>query len=125
MTNEEILEAKRLAEAATPGPWAYEYPARHYQHILAVGPGNPAMGQAIANTWFDPDSDRQGREQDAAFIAAARTLVPTLADDLLEARRRLSETKRLLREFVKRTRVVSSDVAFGDLWEAVEAAVKE
>lgn len=86
MTADEIREALALAKRATPGPWSYEYPAPHYQHILAVGPGNPVAGRAIANTWFDPDSDREGRVEDADFIAAARTLVPALANELAKAR---------------------------------------
>ena len=99
----------------------------------------------------------QGREQDAALIAAARSLVPTMADDLLaakahkcgvcgvdvqgdqicwechrsvgtlldEERAAHAETKELVREFRKRSKLVSTDVAFGDLWDETEQMAKE
>lgn len=66
MTDDDIKAARALCDAATPAPWE--------NHGRSVRDAS----QSIAE-WLIHD--------DAAFIAAARTLVPTLLDELESARR--------------------------------------
>lgn len=82
MTNDEAKAAKARAEAATPGPW---------KNTSGNGSGSvsaPTEGCAVyvnAGAFADAGTVRRWK-RDAAFIAAARTDVPALVDDLLEAR---------------------------------------
>mgnify|MGYP001609566485 CR=1 FL=1 len=101
MTNEEILEAKRLAEAATPGPWSAEC----LDEDLDIWQVPEALVSASADADY-------ANEANARFHATSRMLVPALADDLLKARRELGDTRRLLRETC-------------EALEAAEQAVKE
>ena len=89
MTNEEILEAKRLAKAATPGPWSAEC----FDEELDLWQVPEALVSASADADY-PDG------RNAVFIAAARTLVPALADDLLAERAAHAETKQTIHEQV-------------------------
>lgn len=77
MTAEERAELRRLAEAATPGPWKVE----EYEEWDDSGrrlcwyvdmPGNEDSTVLL--------------EMDAAFIAAARTAVPALLDEVDQLR---------------------------------------
>lgn len=75
MSPAEIAALRKLADAATPGPWAVEdergeVVTRHWQGETPVVCGPPR-----ARGWdLDPE--------DAAFIAAARTAVPALLDEV-------------------------------------------
>jgi hypothetical protein len=83
MTTEEILAAKARAEAATPGPWRTEPrcdDAAPGEHLVMFPNGEDASVLS---------------EVDAAFIAAARSDVPRLADDLLAANARCAAWERL------------------------------
>ncbi len=74
MTNEEARAAKARAEAATPGPWTHDHPEAWQLHAV-----NDARGTEVV---VGPYEQHRSLE----FIAAARTDVPALVDDLLEAR---------------------------------------
>ena len=69
MTDDEIRAAKALADAATPGKW--ECITSRDVFTAVVSPG-------VATIYIDCE-----RDEDAAFIAAARSLVPQLADECL------------------------------------------
>jgi len=69
-----LAEIVALADAATEGPWE------------AVGPYIEAAGEEFAEVSMDVDgSDDERAPIDAAFIAAARTLVPELVAALRAA----------------------------------------
>lgn len=74
MTDEEIAKARALCEAATPGPWTAEYGTSDRAPTIN-GPARPGVAGF-------PVPVRVASNQDAAFIAAARTLVPVLLDAL-------------------------------------------
>ena len=81
-----IALAKELNAKATPGPWTKEKPTHHYGMRKVLGPAVDITGFTIAT---NVDSKRAAQiEDDAAFIAASRTLVPAL----------VAEIERLLRE---------------------------
>lgn len=71
-----VEEARALADAATPGPWSTS-PRRGHEpvaHYVYRGPWTSS--RQVARTMSDV-------HEDAAFIAASRTLVPALASRLL------------------------------------------
>lgn len=86
-----ITRARELCEAATPGPWCVESrdlnlgdnaPDAQNFEIVPVLDDEPALAVVPWATGIRPDAD---------FIAAARTLVPELADALSELRRTTRE----------------------------------
>ena len=80
MTDEELQQARKLVEAATPGPWT------SLPWGVDTGPAfikvEDDRGARVADA-FDctPWSDKQGG-QNARFIAASRALVPQLLDEI-------------------------------------------
>lgn len=94
LTAEERAEARRLADAATPGPWRADvstpglphelhYDVTAHDHLTPKGSG---MRVSILSYSHMP-------QRDHAFIAASRTLVPKLLD-ALEAAERERDTAR-------------------------------
>ena len=91
MTPEEIAELKRLAEAATPGPWiAYDenegvFPPRplwcvaNDQYHNPIGNDEPCFGATL----------EYGSGGDAEFIAAAREAIPRLIAHVEELQARI------------------------------------
>ena len=87
---EQAREAKGRAEEATPGPWAVEtetdgdgeFDGRWWTYVRGVERERP--GEQFREVIFRYDDD-YGTDQrkDAAFIAAARSDVPNLADAVL------------------------------------------
>ena len=99
MTREEIEKAAALAERATPAPWESECggagiptdPSFAVVHYKA-----PVYGSGFFLDWTPTETDPEFRwqanqrkvteqsQRDAAFMASARTLVPSLAATCLE-----------------------------------------
>ena len=76
-------ELRKLAEAATPGPWVQN--GRN---------GIPTpIGSCVALTRRHDDDERRA---DAEFIAAARTALPTLLDQLDAAEARIKAVQDVL-----------------------------
>ena len=89
-TQEQRAELRRLAAAATPGPWWSNYDDNGFYHLQAKVRPSPY----IAATGGEGDLD----EANAAFIAAAREALPRLLDDLAAAEAALAaETERCAR----------------------------
>jgi len=86
LTTEEILAAKARAEAATPGPWRA---GSNWTDCVLVP--HPKRVLLRANEHFEHAAD-------VAFIAAARSDVPRLADDLLAAMAEIERLKASLRD---------------------------
>lgn len=111
---DEIKAIEERASKATPGPWMVDQ-----EDQLKVGsrcvPGTNRisfMGDVYAEM---SDSDT------AAFIAAARTDVPRLVAALVEARRRLRETRSQL--FRVMTRVEGEDGLLDEWNEEDDTAI--
>ncbi len=85
MTPDELDEAERLANAATEGPWR-----------VAGSDGIYGPCPIVAAVTVPPDTTPlvYVTTEDAAFIAAARTLVPALIAEVRRLARELADTKR-------------------------------
>lgn len=70
-------ELKRLAEAATPGPWSAEWSDLEYD---ALGQEGWVVDAQVGSVCV-PDGPLGQREHDARFIAAARQAVPALIEE--------------------------------------------
>ena len=80
ITDDEIKAARALCEAATPGPWT----ARFDEYVIG---DNVSARVSIRNddgAWVDSERTivNESMRGDAAFIAASRTLVPRLLDEV-------------------------------------------
>jgi hypothetical protein len=88
MNADEIVRAARgLCEKATPGPWKSKETA-DYSEIY----DNHSWGKAL-----NPLAMVGSNLEDAAFIAASRTIVPQLCDSLEAAQKENEELKNILR----------------------------
>lgn len=68
ITNEQAQEWRELAEAATPGPWEPGVLSIPRDSVISVSENRYVCSVGNGGYW----------QQDAAFIAAARTAVPAL-----------------------------------------------
>ena len=75
MTPVDLDAVRRLADAATPGPWTWN----DCQEMLGHGDAPDAIIETDSGCYGPEDYDR-------AFIAASRTLVPAMADEIAELR---------------------------------------
>ena len=74
LTAEDVAELKRLAEAATPGPW--KACGTIYEHMnCEVRSGRKGEGQAIAQVWDGPNAFKDGQWIAAASPAAFLALI--------------------------------------------------
>jgi hypothetical protein len=113
MTPERIAELRALADAATPGPWAWinlgdkggnawfvgtVYDTREEEMVWLSGeivpePYNEATGKFERVADYDQrialNDDTVSRVQDAAFIAAARTALPEALDAIERVRAKI------------------------------------
>ena len=74
MTDKRLAELRALSEAATPGPWAVDIQTPD----LAANIGNAEKGVCAVT--------KEGGHGDIAFIAASRTAIPELLDEIQELR---------------------------------------
>jgi hypothetical protein len=91
----DLEAAKRLEEAATSGPWAV--PGANVFRVVAPDAphSNPRQGHHPPYPWrvvADLDGP-DGSDDDARFIAAARTLVPALITEVERLRAALDEAQ--------------------------------
>jgi len=102
---EERAKARKLCEAATPGPWEDHSDTIGEQidadkdfasnAILIAKPDESDwQRRLIVGTFWHNGPQLACRAGDAAFIAAARTLVPKLLDALDEAEERIAVLER-------------------------------
>ena len=95
-------QLRALANAATEGPWRIEYDNEDdYEQGIAYGPFPSSLhGPESLTKWDDPRWQAEYghqvsevsdmRAEDAEFIAAARTAVPQLLDQLDRAEHRIA-----------------------------------
>lgn len=111
ITEEKIVELRKLCEKATPGPWELDKEIRRsegYVHYVIRSrdklPQHPwsqrfiawmmgSLGEALHNRQPNEYRDDPEIEHDATLIAAARTALPDLISDLEEARRERDEAR--------------------------------
>jgi hypothetical protein len=87
----DLDEVQRLCDAATEGPWrvwnAFDVisddPPRVRTCAARIGPDDPNSQAGLVHR---DGGDLSGRQEDLAFIAEARTLLPRLVVELLAAR---------------------------------------
>lgn len=90
MTPDELKRLRELCEKATAGPWKSDYCGDVWTisgEVPHVNDGGMELFQGIGTTTRGPDNGN------AAFIAAARTAVPALLDEV----ERLEEENAMLR----------------------------
>jgi hypothetical protein len=75
MTDEELQQARRIAEAATPGPWE----PLQFRSSSEVARRSLVMSRAVPAA---VTVSAQSTAEDAEFIAASRALVPQLLDEV-------------------------------------------
>jgi len=92
MTAIDIDAIRKLADAATDGPWwAWD---RGVGYVIAVGePGDVDEYDRPRRELPEGMRTDIGRREDAEFIAAARTLVPALCDELEQTRAALTASR--------------------------------
>jgi hypothetical protein len=98
VTADDIKAARALCEAATPGPWHHRNepisPTAGYPWI--AGPfDEDTAGECTIVEWNECG---ELANADAAFIAAARTLLPAALDALVEAREGCDATRECFRQ---------------------------
>lgn len=71
MTREEMQELKRLAESATPGPWAEGLGDMVFAGPVKKARGSVSGGRGIVARTDDDDFDDEQNEANALYIAAA------------------------------------------------------
>jgi hypothetical protein len=83
---------RERAERATPGPWRCR--SRPYGHdFVSVGRHPPSNTPVVYIRWPDAELSEQD-EHNGAFIAAARTDVPALCDEVDSLRAALAKAER-------------------------------
>lgn len=104
--DKQLAEWRRLAEAATPGPWE----RRRNRHPNTNG---TSWGW-VEGTGFTWDcSHVAGAERDAAFISAARTAVPALLDEV----ERLRVSARFLGDEANRLKAERDEARAAAAWQ--------
>jgi len=105
LTEKELAEVEARANAATPGPWrsyrdgnqfietGYPPAAKLVAASRVLGPVRPWNPSALITFGFKPEEYETVRflDADADFVAASRTDVPHLVDDLRAARAALRD----------------------------------
>lgn len=82
MTTERIKELRELCDKVTPGPW-YEY--ANQGHVFSIQTLNGSGGCILPRSGYE-----WIRVDDAKFIAASRTAIPELLDEIERLQRELS-----------------------------------
>jgi hypothetical protein len=107
MTEERLAEIRARVEAATPGPWTVQEPAWHrgngpYKTAITAGK-NRTVANALTNGKPTFQCDPNGIAHttrmpepcaDGIFIAAARTDIPELLDEITRLRTENGELRR-------------------------------
>ena len=120
ITDDEIKAARALCDAATPGPW------KHVRGPAARDVLYDANGRELLFTSNEYYARADLEENDAAFIAAARTLVPRLLDEVERLRTALAEAVDIANDQVRQRTNLAAAVE-GDAWRmaALRSALAE
>ena len=99
VTDEQISEWLRLADAATEGPWTTERPGTDALTGFTAGiiVAAVARGQGV---YADPPRGSYP-ENDRAFIAASRTAVPALISKVKEQAAEIERLRKIVHGFLR------------------------
>ena len=114
MDDDQIKAARALCEAATSGPWSAEDGTADRAPTIN-GPARPGVAGF-------PVPMRVASNQDAAFIAAARTLLPAALDEIEKARTTSAAeaaVRMVLESEVHRSRIAALEVTVREQGEAI------
>jgi len=89
LTPEQLLAIRKRADAATPGPWTTRYGQRQLTVERESGKGLPL---AICADWDLAPGYTPSPHSDAEFMAAARSDIPALLDEVERLRKQLDQT---------------------------------
>ena len=103
MTDNELSKLRALTDSATPGPWS----AMPFDDCSRVYSGEPLKGRLVV---ISPYEYNPRDEEDAAFIAAARTAVPALIGEVERLRADLSRLTRNARNEADQYRAKSNNL---------------
>ena len=93
MNDERLAELRALADAATPGPWNHD---SLWLPNSILGPVHqPDDSDTTEEVLLFADPDFGHKPQDLAFIAASRTAIPELLDEIERLRERTNRVKAL------------------------------
>lgn len=104
MTNDELKEIEARANAATPGPWSFDYCGDVYPHYELS-----ADGKSLFFTGSSPDTEKGGPAMigtsswwqqgnpNSQFIAHARTDIPKLIAAVRERDARIEKALKLIK----------------------------
>lgn len=92
-TDAEVAEWAKLADKATPGPWAMYDSFRHLDFVYVDRFGTPDGKRVF---WSNKDSGLVGLPVDFEFAARARAAVPAMAARIAADRGRIAELERVL-----------------------------
>jgi hypothetical protein len=106
-------ELRRIADAATPGPWTAEH-MRENDYAAQVVAGSDGPIADLEHAYDEQDMT------DATFIAEARTAVPALLDEVDRLEAALRKIEELANEHSLRSTVAISQVARRALGEGAK-----
>ena len=100
-TTNDLAAIRKLTDAATPGPWGVGNGTNIVRGLEVTGRGSYTCIQSVAEVtdeddredWDHDDFVEVDPEDDAEFIAAARTLVPALCDEIEQLRAELKQAR--------------------------------
>ncbi len=102
MTPEERAELRKLADAATPGPWraCCDHQPDSHPCRLVTTDDDGVLSDLVATTHVE---DELGRKDDQRFIAGARAAVPALLDEVDRLESRQQEHLQLIAKLTRET----------------------
>lgn len=116
-TAEQLAEWKRLADAATPGPWIWPGDSMY-------GNGGEREGDCFDPPIIETDSGHYGPEEnDRDFIAAARTAVPSLIAEVGRLREALAKAADQFEFYAREHRTKAQACEFNGMPAAAESAL--
>lgn len=122
MTDEDLRRLRFISDAATPDPWLLSETSGCVE-TTQIGGDGIIYGGRLWSPDFDEDDSPETRvdylRRDGSFIAAARSAVPALLDEVEQLREQLSLVSSLLAESAR----LAKDVAEApEFLEAVKIA---
>ncbi|MFZ7945721.1 hypothetical protein [Neobacillus sp. 19] len=128
LTDEQLAEIRKRAEAATPGPWVWEKFALDEDDWDTE---MPWLGNATESVMdfgdceqYYPTQGTPPNDADAEFIAHARQDVPKLLAEVARLNRKNNLYRKALRSAVMGAVDITSEEEFDKLLAQVEAEIK-
>lgn len=98
ITEEQLREWRELAEKATPGRWQW-WTSNSWRRLKSeLGTGTTRNVLEPYTVWHDKHPDCLVHDDDMDFIAASRTAVPALCEEVERLREALSLAETIIRQ---------------------------